>query len=142
MSAYVRVQNKIKDKPFFCKSVNKKDVSEQCIYDIKSKLNPYMEPLWDNLKFIKNQFHEADKNFKRIDEMVQAEKLLVTPLAYIRGRSLSNVIFIVDEAQNVTHDQMEMIVTRIGKNSKMMVCGDTGQVDLKKKEEYEVVERN
>ena len=97
--------------------------------DIKSKLNPYMEPLWDNLKFIKNQFHEADKNFKRIDEMVQAEKLLVTPLAYIRGRSLSNVIFIVDEAQNLTPHEVKTIITRAGENCKLIFTGDVNQID-------------
>ena len=70
--------------------------------DVKSKLNPYMEPLWDNLKYIKNQFKETEKAYKKIEEMVTKEKLLVTPLAYIRGRSLSNVFFIVDEAQNLT----------------------------------------
>ena len=61
--------------------------------DIKSKLNPYMEPLWDNLKYIKNQFSEKEKEYKQISEMVENDKLVVCPLAYIRGRSLSNVFF-------------------------------------------------
>jgi PhoH-like ATPase len=56
--------------------------------DIKSKLNPYMEPLWDNLKFIQNQYSESDKEYSKITEMVTNEKLVITPLAYIRGRSL------------------------------------------------------
>ena len=56
--------------------------------DIKSKLNPYMEPLWDNLKMIQNQFSEKDKEYKNINEIVEKEKLVITPLAYIRGRSL------------------------------------------------------
>lgn len=97
--------------------------------DIKSKLNPYMEPLWDNLKFIKNQFSETDKNYKRIDEMVNTEKLLVTPLAYIRGRSLSNVIFIVDEAQNLTPHEVKTIITRAGENTKIIFTGDVHQID-------------
>ncbi|MEM7110053.1 MAG: PIN domain-containing protein, partial [Bacteroidota bacterium] len=59
--------------------------------DIKSKLNPYMEPLWDNLKFIQNQWHETDKEYSKLTEMVNQEKLVITPLAYIRGRSLSNI---------------------------------------------------
>src|SRR5690606_4989186 len=67
--------------------------------DIKSKLNPYMEPLWDNLKFIQNQYKESDKEFQKITEMITLEKLVIQPLAYIRGRSLSNIFFIVDEAQ-------------------------------------------
>ncbi|HLW21340.1 MAG TPA: PIN domain-containing protein, partial [Cyclobacteriaceae bacterium] len=57
--------------------------------DIKSKLNPYMEPLWDNLKFIQNQYKESDKEFQKITEMITLEKLVIQPLAYIRGRSLS-----------------------------------------------------
>ena len=78
--------------------------------DIKSKLNPYMEPLWDNLKFIQNQYSETDKEYSRITEMVSNEKLVITPLAYIRGRSLSNICFIVDEAQNL----VDRAVTVIG----------------------------
>jgi len=97
--------------------------------DMKAKINPYMQPLWDNLKFIKNQFNESDKEFKQIDEMVNSEKLLVTPLAYIRGRSLSNVIFIVDEAQNLTPHEVKTIITRAGENSKFIFTGDVRQID-------------
>ena len=63
--------------------------------DIKSKLNPYMEPLFDNLKYIKNQFSEKDKEYKTITEDLEKEKLVIQPLAYIRGRSLSDICFIV-----------------------------------------------
>lgn len=97
--------------------------------DMKAKINPYMQPLWDNLKFIKNQFNEKDKEYKQIDEMVNQEKLLVTPLAYIRGRSLSNVIFIVDEAQNLTPHEVKTIITRAGENSKFIFTGDVRQID-------------
>lgn len=97
--------------------------------DMKAKINPYMQPLWDNLKFIKNQFREQDKEFKQIDEMVNTEKILVTPLAYIRGRSLSNVIFIVDEAQNLTPHEVKTIITRAGENSKFIFTGDVRQID-------------
>lgn len=97
--------------------------------DMKAKINPYMQPLWDNLKFIKNQFKEQDKEAKQIDEMVNAEKLMVTPLAYIRGRSLSNVIFIVDEAQNLTPHEIKTIITRAGENSKFIFTGDVNQID-------------
>jgi PhoH-like ATPase len=97
--------------------------------DIKSKINPYMEPLWDNLKYIKNQFSENDKNYKRIEEMVKKEKLLITPLAYIRGRSLSNIIFIVDEAQNLTPHEVKTIITRAGENTKIIFTGDIYQID-------------
>lgn len=97
--------------------------------DIKSKLNPYMEPLWDNLKYIKSQFAEKDKEFKQINEMVENEKLVVCPLAYIRGRSLSNVFFIVDEAQNLTPHEVKTIITRAGENTKIVFTGDIYQID-------------
>lgn len=97
--------------------------------DIKSKLNPYMEPLWDNLKYIKNQFGEKEKEFKQITEMVENEKLVVCPLAYIRGRSLSNVFFIVDEAQNLTPHEIKTIITRAGENTKIIFTGDIFQID-------------
>lgn len=97
--------------------------------DIKSKLNPYMEPLWDNLKFIQNQYHENDKEFIKITEMINLEKLMITPLAYIRGRSLSNIIFIVDEAQNLTPHEVKTIITRAGENSKIVFTGDIHQID-------------
>lgn len=97
--------------------------------DAEQKVNPYMQPLWDNLKYIKNQFSEKDRQYKLIEEMVQSEKILVTPLAYIRGRSLSNVIFIVDEAQNLTPHEIKTIITRAGENSKFIFTGDIHQID-------------
>lgn len=97
--------------------------------DIKSKLNPYMEPLWDNLKFIQNQYGESDKEYARITDMVNQEKLMITPLAYIRGRSLSNIFFIVDEAQNLTPHEVKTIITRAGENTKIIFTGDIYQID-------------
>ncbi len=97
--------------------------------DIKSKLNPYMEPLWDNLKFIQNQYSESDKEYSKITEMVTNEKLVITPLAYIRGRSLSNICFIVDEAQNLTPHEVKTIITRAGENTKIIFTGDIHQID-------------
>lgn len=97
--------------------------------DIKSKLNPFMEPLFDNLKFIKNQFEETDKEYKNFDAMVENEKLLISPLAYIRGRSLSNIFFIVDEAQNLTPHEVKTIITRAGENTKIVFTGDIYQID-------------
>ena len=97
--------------------------------DIKSKLNPYMEPLWDNLKFIQNQFKESDKEYTRITDMLNKEKLVITPLAYIRGRSLSNIYFIVDEAQNLTPHEVKTIITRAGENTKIVFTGDVYQID-------------
>lgn len=97
--------------------------------DIKAKINPYMEPLWDNLKFIQGQFKETSKENQRIKELVDSEKLLVTPLAYIRGRSLSNIMFIVDEAQNLTPLEIKTIITRAGEGTKIVFTGDINQID-------------
>jgi PhoH-like ATPase len=97
--------------------------------DIKSKLNPYMEPLWDNLKFIQNQYNEKDKEYKRIVEALESEKLMITPLAYIRGRSISNICFIVDEAQNLTPHEIKTIITRAGEGTKIIFTGDIYQID-------------
>lgn len=97
--------------------------------DIKSKINPYMEPLWDNLKFIQSQYAETDREYKKLNDMVANEKLHVTPLAYIRGRSLSNVCFIIDEAQNLTPHEVKTIITRAGENTKIIFTGDIFQID-------------
>lgn len=97
--------------------------------DIGDKINPYMEPLWDNLKFIKNQFKESDANYRRIEEMLSAEKISIAPLAFIRGRSLSKVIFIIDEAQNLTPHEVKTIITRAGEDTKLIFTGDIRQID-------------
>ncbi|HNQ12183.1 MAG TPA: PhoH family protein [Bacteroidia bacterium] len=97
--------------------------------DIKSKINPYMEPLWDNLKFIQSQFKETEKEYQKITEMVEHEKLHITPLAYIRGRSLSNICFIIDEAQNLTPHEVKTIITRAGEGTKIIFTGDIFQID-------------
>jgi PhoH-like ATPase len=97
--------------------------------DIKSKINPYMQPLWDNLNIIKHQYDEKEREYKKIDEMVEMEKLHITPLAYIRGRSFSNIIFIVDEAQNLTPHEVRTIITRAGEGTKMIFTGDIFQID-------------
>lgn len=97
--------------------------------DIHSKINPYMQPLWDNLAFIKSQYENRDKEFRRIDDMVEQEKLHVVPLAYIRGRSFSRVMFIVDEAQNLTPHEVKTIMTRAGEGTKVVLTGDIYQID-------------
>jgi PhoH-like ATPase len=97
--------------------------------DINSKIDPYMQPLWDNLTFIKNQFTQNSKEYKKVEEMVETEKLRIIPLAYIRGRSLSNIIFIVDEAQNLTPHEVKTIITRAGENTKIIFTGDIYQID-------------
>jgi PhoH-like ATPase len=97
--------------------------------DINSKLNPYMEPLFDNLKFIKNQFSEKDAEYKQITNMIETEKIEILPLAYIRGRSLSDVFVIVDESQNLSPHEVKTIVSRAGENSKFIFTGDIQQID-------------
>ena len=97
--------------------------------DAQSKIDPYMQPLWDNLNIIKNQYKESSKAYQKLDEMVQTDKLSIVPLAYIRGRSLSNVIFIVDEAQNLTPHEIKTIITRAGENTKIIFTGDIFQID-------------
>jgi PhoH-like ATPase len=97
--------------------------------DVEQKIGPYMEPLFDNLKFIKSQFGEGDKEQKSIDDSLENEKLVISPLAYIRGRSLSNICFIVDEAQNLTPHEVKTIITRAGENTKIIFTGDVNQID-------------
>ena len=97
--------------------------------DIQSKINPYMEPLWDNLKFIQNQYKQTDKEFKALKNMIETEKLLIQPLAYIRGRSFSNIFFIIDEAQNLTPHEIKTIISRAGENTKVVFVGDIYQID-------------
>ena len=97
--------------------------------DINSKISPYMEPLWDNLKFIQSQYKETDKEHKFITDCVKEEKLIITPLAYIRGRSISNVLFIIDEAQNLTPHEVKTIITRAGEGTKIVFTGDIHQID-------------
>ena len=97
--------------------------------DAEEKVNPYMQPLWDNLNFIKNQFGDHEKKRKAIDEMQAQGKITICPLAFIRGRSLSNCIFIVDEAQNLTPHEVKTIITRAGENTKIILTGDVRQID-------------
>ena len=97
--------------------------------DANDKISPYMEPLWDNLKFIKNHFSENERKYKELTAMQEDGKIMITPLAFIRGRSLSNVIFIVDEAQNLTPHEVKTIITRAGENTKIIFTGDINQID-------------
>ncbi|TWR31754.1 PhoH family protein [Mucilaginibacter pallidiroseus] len=97
--------------------------------DVKSKIDPYMAPIWDNLKFIKDQFAEDAKMQAKIDELVSNDKISITPLAFIRGRTLSKIFFIVDEAQNLTPHEVKTIISRAGENSKFVFTGDIYQID-------------
>jgi len=97
--------------------------------DVESKLDPYMQPLYDNLGVIRNQFKENDKEYQQIQEMLDNGKLEISPLAYIRGRSLDHIFFIVDEAQNLTPHEIKTIITRAGEGTKVVFTGDPHQID-------------
>ena len=95
--------------------------------DLREKMDPWVQPIYQNM------FLLYDK--AKVEKYIEKSEIEIVPVSFMRGRTFVNSVVIVDEAQNVTHDQMEMIVTRLGKGSKMIVCGDTHQVDLKKKED-------
>lgn len=97
--------------------------------DIKAKIDPYMAPIWDNLKFIKDQLGDDEKAQAKIDELVLSEKITVAPLAYIRGRTLTKIFFIVDEAQNLTPHEIKTIISRAGEDTKIVFTGDIYQID-------------
>ena len=97
--------------------------------DQKSKMSPYIQPLMDNLEVIRHCFKPGSRQAQKLDMLLKEEKLLISPLAYIRGRSLGKVFFIVDEAQNLTPHEMKTIITRAGEGTKMVFTGDVFQID-------------
>jgi PhoH-like ATPase len=88
-----------------------------------------MQPLYDNLSVIENQFNENGSNGKKIKELIEEEKIVITPISYIRGRSIVRVFFIVDEAQNLTPHEVKTIITRAGEGTKIIFTGDILQID-------------
>ena len=97
--------------------------------DQKTKMSPFVQPLMDNLNVIRGNFKSTSKEAMKIDAMLKEEKLLISPLAYIRGRSLGRVYFICDEAQNLTPNEIKTIITRAGEGTKMVFTGDIFQID-------------
>jgi len=95
--------------------------------DIREKMDPWLAPIYHNLFMLYNE----DKVRKEMD----AGNIEIVPFAFMRGRTFVNSFLIVDEAQNVTHSQMETVIGRLGKYSKMVICGDMAQIDLKDKRE-------
>ena len=93
--------------------------------DLKEKLDPYMQPLYDALRDMIP--HE------KLESYIEKGVIQIAPLAFMRGRTLDHAFVILDEAQNTTHAQMKMFLTRMGKNAKFMVTGDPGQIDLPKR---------
>lgn len=96
--------------------------------DISAKLDPYMQPLYDNLGVIKHQHGEGDSGSK-VQDWLEQHKLEIAPLPYIRGRSLQRTFFIVDEAQNLTPHEVKTIITRAGEGTKVVFTGDIHQID-------------
>lgn len=88
-----------------------------------------MAPIWDNLKFIREQYTGNLKMQAKIDEMIDSEKIAISPLAFIRGRTLNRIFFIVDEAQNLTPHEIKTIISRAGENTKIVFTGDIYQID-------------
>jgi PhoH-like ATPase len=97
--------------------------------DIQAKLDPYMQPLFDNLNVIRHQFRENETQSQEIRKMLENEQLVITPLSYIRGRSLQRMYFIIDEAQNLTPHEVKTIITRAGEGTKIVLTGDLQQID-------------
>jgi PhoH-like ATPase len=97
--------------------------------DIDAKLDPYMQPLYDNLSVIRSEIGDDEAAAQKIQQMRESEKLLVTPLAYIRGRTLQRIFFIVDEAQNLTPHEVKTVITRAGEGTKIVLTGDIHQID-------------
>jgi phosphate starvation-inducible PhoH-like protein len=93
--------------------------------DLREKMDPWVQPIYQNMYLL----YDKDK----VEKCIAEGSIEIVPLSFMRGRTFVNNFVIVDEAQNVTHEQMHMIVTRIGLNSKMIICGDDAQVDLKKR---------
>ena len=93
--------------------------------DLREKMDPWVQPIYQNF------FQLYDK--VKVEKLIEDGKIEIVPVSFMRGRTFLDSLIIVDEAQNVTHEQMEMITSRLGLRSKMMVCGDSHQTDLKKK---------
>ena len=95
--------------------------------DLKEKMDPWLAPIYHNLYMLYGK--------EKIDREVQKGTIEIVPFAFMRGRTFVNSFVIVDEAQNVTNEQMETVLGRLGKNSKMVICGDLAQIDLKTKKD-------
>ena len=93
--------------------------------DLREKMDPWVQPIYQNMYALYDRV--------KIEKHIEEGDIEIVPVSFMRGRTFLDSMVIVDEAQNVTHEQMEMIVTRLGLRSKMIICGDDNQVDLKNK---------
>ena len=95
--------------------------------DIREKMDPWLAPIYHNLYMLYNK--------DKVDKELEKGSIEIVPFAFMRGRTFVDSFIIVDEAQNVTHSQMETVIGRLGKGSKMVICGDMAQIDLKNKKD-------
>lgn len=95
--------------------------------DLREKMDPWLAPIYHNLYMLYSK--------EKIDKELEKGTIEIVPFAFMRGRTFTDSFVIVDEAQNVTHDQMETVLGRLGKGSKMVICGDIAQIDLKSKKD-------
>jgi phosphate starvation-inducible protein PhoH and related proteins len=95
--------------------------------DLQAKMDPWLAPIYHNLYMLYNE--------EKVKKELENGNIEIVPFAFMRGRTFVNSFIIVDEAQNVTHNQMETVIGRLGKSSKMVICGDMAQIDLKDKRE-------
>ena len=95
--------------------------------DLKEKMDPWLAPIYSNLYMLYSK--------EKVDQMLKDEELEIVPFAFMRGRTFVNSLVIVDECQNITHGQTELMLGRLGKESKMVFCGDLSQTDLKNKKD-------
>jgi phosphate starvation-inducible protein PhoH and related proteins len=95
--------------------------------DLQAKMDPWLAPIYHNLFMLYNE--------EKVKKEMEAGSIEIVPFAFMRGRTFLNSFVIVDEAQNVTHSQMETVIGRLGRNAKMCICGDMAQIDLRDKRE-------
>ena len=95
--------------------------------DLGQKMDPWVQPIYQNMFLLYDKV--------KVEELIKEGKIEIVPVSFMRGRTFVNSFVIVDEAQNVTQDQMETVLGRLGKGSKMVICGDLAQIDLKVKKE-------
>jgi len=100
--------------------------------DLKEKIDPYLNPLYDSLRYLLTE--------KNLANLIENKLIEVAPLAYMRGRTLENAYIILDEAQNATLVQMKMFLTRLGVGSRAIITGDITQIDLKRNQDSGLIQ--
>lgn len=99
--------------------------------DVKEKMDPFMIPIYDNLNKLYSDRHKSS-GVSKIDQYITSQEIEIAPIGFMRGRTFVDSYVILDEAQNITVEQLKMALTRIGKGTKMIICGDLKQCDLKR----------